>query len=61
MGSDTVAEDDHSPLPMRIFVESSAAILSALSVGKWHACNLGNVDYVNYALSSTSTNNELTA
>jgi hypothetical protein len=33
MGGDAVVHEDHSPLAMRVFVESSAALTSALSVG----------------------------
>ena len=36
MAGDGVVHEDHSPLPMRIFVESTAAIISALSVGMQH-------------------------
>ena len=28
-----MVHEDHSPLPMRVLVESSAALMSALSVG----------------------------
>jgi hypothetical protein len=33
MGGDAVVHEDHSPLAMRVLVESSAALMSALSVG----------------------------
>lgn len=33
MGGDTVVLEDHSPLAMRVLVESTAALMSALSVG----------------------------
>ena len=34
MAGDAVVYEDHSPLPLRVLVESTAAVLSALSVGK---------------------------